>query len=1488
MHLPGGPTDKFGNYYEGKWTVLCLIELLRGEADKIRLEPPGEDGFEFYLAKGKVTEFHQVKTGPGWTIAKLIREGVLPDFLVKLNDPSHECHLITAEGASELRKLSERARNARDFEEFCVKFLNDEESKSKFESVAKALSTPNPELGAFERLRRIYVTIIDENQLDHRVADRLYPMYEDDSRTVADVLAQFSLANIHRELSGTDIQAHLVSREITKRLWAVDSNLSQIVSSETEHYLQSLQQTTIPSMTILRKECTQIEEQFQANKFLFVSGTAGIGKSHVLGQTIEHFKSKSWPILAFRLDRLDPNLANTNVWSQINLPGSPVHVLASIAKGRDCLLVIDQLDAVSLASGRSVSFFNRIEDLLREAQMYPNLKILFGCRRFDIEYDPNFKKLVKDNNEVRVQLLTQDEIKAVLSSLQVEISRIREEQWKLLALPLNLGLLSEVLQDTEQNAFDFNTANELFNQYWQLKTKRLSGSKWTDALNKVCHYMSSNQILSAPKIILDGYFEDAAKLISENILVEQNNRYAFFHETFFDYVYARQFVASQSDLLTLLLTEGQGLFRRAQIRQILTFLREAESEKYHQILVALLNHSNIRFHIKEAVFGFLRSVSQPSHDEWQILQRFLFSENKGLHREACKVLRLSPAWFKLIDELGMIKQWIESETSDKQSEAINLIRIHQDTFPDRIADLLEPYVDKSDEWNQHIANVLFYTEFGDSRKLFDLLLKLIDLGKLDGYRRPPLHFGDLVKTKPEWCCEAIGRFLKRRLAIFKASGEMEGFRRAIEDNDFLEDIVTDAAEKAPDKYISEILPFMMEAVELTAYEKERIGSRMDAIWFHPMLGENSLADKIILSMGRALAILAERSPEEASSLFDSLKRTDYHSSQFLLCMGFQGNLEYFAEEAIDYLTESPLTRLETGCSSNAYWASIELIKKVTPYASDQKMASLEITLLSFYPEIEETKDAYFHKIFGLRQYRLLEGIHPDKRSPSVIRRIQEWQRKFGVDALDPPSSLRSGWVTSPLEREILEKLSDDQWLRAIAKYNSDRTPFGSGKDWLKGGALELSREIEFFTKNDPERFANLLLKLPDDTNIWYFEATLRGINASSFEPGFDLLEQVIQKVQALPGQPCGKEISDLIGKYANLDIPRSPIDILAKLAINGNSPKGQPSEEYEEDPNEPGLIVRGLVNDGMNSERGRAVNELGSLIWEDPNRIEYLLPVLQQVVVDPSMAVRSMAARTLICILNHNRELAVLLTTLLLKDIDELLLGTQFVERLIFYCIYTHFSTVKPIIEQMLSSQFKSVKMAGARLAMQAMLIESNDNLFPAACFDNSIEQRKGFVQVLYPTVKIPEYQNACVHRLVDFFNDEDEKVRSLASKCFRTLETGQLESMQDIIKSFLESRAFQDNYDDIIYVLDEESLYLPDIAFEVCEKFIEIVGDEASDTRTSAAGTAHHVTDILLKVYSQTKDQTVKEKSLDIIDKLLEIGAYSMGDRIDRYERLL
>ncbi len=63
MPLAGGAAEKYGNRYEGRWTVTCMLDVIDEKAASIRLEPPDLEGqgFEFRTTKQGIQEFHQVK-----------------------------------------------------------------------------------------------------------------------------------------------------------------------------------------------------------------------------------------------------------------------------------------------------------------------------------------------------------------------------------------------------------------------------------------------------------------------------------------------------------------------------------------------------------------------------------------------------------------------------------------------------------------------------------------------------------------------------------------------------------------------------------------------------------------------------------------------------------------------------------------------------------------------------------------------------------------------------------------------------------------------------------------------------------------------------------------------------------------------------------------------------------------------------------------------------------------------------------------------------------------------------------------------------------------------------------------------------------------------------------------------------------------------------------------------------------------------------------
>ncbi len=92
--------------------------------------------------------------------------------------------------------------------------------------------------------------------------------------------------------------------------------------------------------------------------------------------------------LPIRFDQLPEGiLTTTELGRRLLLPESPAMVLAGVARGAPSVLVIDQLDAVSLASGRRAELWSLFDRLYRESKRFPSMSMVVGCRDFDLEHD---------------------------------------------------------------------------------------------------------------------------------------------------------------------------------------------------------------------------------------------------------------------------------------------------------------------------------------------------------------------------------------------------------------------------------------------------------------------------------------------------------------------------------------------------------------------------------------------------------------------------------------------------------------------------------------------------------------------------------------------------------------------------------------------------------------------------------------------------------------------------------------------------------------------------------------------------------------------------------------------------------------------------------------------------------------------------------------------------------------------------------------------
>ncbi len=929
MPLPGGPSDKFGNHFEAYWTVACMVDVMDEKAQTIRIEVPGTEGekAEFRLIREQTSEYHQVKRQNGsdgkWSLADLASMGILSAFWQKLHaDVAARCIFVSMDRAPELEELAERARGPVSWEEYEQEFLKAKTHKDAFSALRHYWGNCSG-AEAYATLKRISGAGMHEDTLRSVILNRLAPLVEGVPGTILADLIELASESIHQILTAHEIWNYLEKHGFRRREWSKDPHWLAAIQTTNGRYLSQLKKTLIAHTEIPRDEVRQIGDTLIASdkkRSVLLAGEAGIGKSHILFQAIHDIQALGWSWVAVRVDRLQPTTLCDEVGRQLGLPASPAQVLANIACGKECLLIIDQLDAVSQASGRNPEFFECIDEIIDQALAHPNMHLLLACRKFDLDNDPRLRRLTDPKDgiaaTVEAKRLPRTTVQSILTQLQVAVEQLTDTQLELFSLPLHLWLLASIAQNPTLHLSMLVTVNDLYDHFWEYKqlaieTKLGYSTNWTEILDALCDYMSNNQMLSVPKDLLDTYSRKPLKaMLSEHVLLFDGKAYAFFHEVFFDYLYARRFAARGLQLLPLVLSSEQHLFRRAQVRQVLAYQRERETERtrYLADLSDLLTHPNIRFHLKQVTLNWLASLPHPLKEEWDILTFFTRGDlSDPLIGTIWQTLYGSASWFLLLDFLGLIQEWLADQDGSLVNRAIWLLSGVQRQAPDQVAERLEPYI--SDEgWHQRLENVMVWADVSAGRRFFELFLRLLEAGVLDRARGPIAVNSDfwsllysLPQKHPSWACEAIALYFLRRLELSLEAGQPNPFDSTsgtIPDSPQLDpNLFNDSAKGAPETFVNLVLPFMLRVMRLTAIENSGI-MRKDCVWSYRFFGGGyGLASELLNAMEIALSELARNKPEVFSPVAQQLCSQPFEAAQYLLIRGNYFDNVRFVREA---------------------------------------------------------------------------------------------------------------------------------------------------------------------------------------------------------------------------------------------------------------------------------------------------------------------------------------------------------------------------------------------------------------------------------------------------------------------------------------------------------------------------------------------------------------------------------------------------------------
>ena len=1526
MPRPGGEADKLGNHYEAVWTVSAVLDVFEGVSEAITVEPLGDSslGVEFYVdGSDGSRQFHSVKrqkSGGDWSIADLCRpdgetgRSVLGDLFRKsTSDERVKTYFVSSTGANELRELSERASTASNVTQF-LRALSPRLEAKLTDRIVPVCG--DDESRAFTFLENLEVIPQGHQHLvrtvERRITSVLYCLDGSalDPGDVRREISEYVVERLGARLCGEQVRERLRRRGIGARDWKTDRTIADAVRKVNARYIATTATELINETYIVRAIVDEIINDLHdhSRKGVLVVAPGGFGKSCVIAQCISRLSASGTPLMSLRMDSMVRCTTSRQLGQQLDLPASPAVVLAGLADNATSVLVVDQLDAMSLVSGRNPDLWWAFNDLRDEVQEHPHMKMILACRDFDLEHDHRLRPLSREESGYSTHALgklSKDEIMKSLTAAGVRAFEPSENQFAILGVPFHLLLFLQGQPGTR-----FGSVGQLYNAYWVRKRRNLRGflgraPHWNEVVDALTERMSTDQVLFAPKTLVDDWFEDAQAMVSEHVLVDTDHgHYRFFHESFFDYAYARRFASADRRLVEFLRSTEQHLFRRSQVRQILDYRREHDFERYVSDVRHIFESEAIRFHIKRMLASGFSRIERPCLQEWELLEPYLL--RGSLSRYVSRSLHGHSGWFDLLNTSGVFGRLLASEDSVCVDLAIWYLEPPdlQEQKSAEIAALISPYAQAGRSWEARIKRIMSWRKIHSSREMRSFHIRMIESGAYDDHSETSTSGGfwdqyyGADEECPRFMIDVLRTWFERSFQRYDDGVTWSILHKVVQNrSDVGAKLIQASAESDPSYYVDQMLSVVVASIVKTRHvDGDEVRTRM---W--PLLSNvgnpSSIDDAILLSLRQALQYLSKHDVTSFRNHVTPLLRYPDQTIAYLMLSSWQENPQEFADECIRYFLRD-YRRLDIG---HGYWVgdiagtghcaiSRRAIAAVSPCCSDGLFADLEATIVGYYTPYETRNP----RRRGFTELLLLRALDRQRMSATAIARVHELEMEFPnlEDAIvEEDATFEMKPVGSPILKERAQFLTDDQWLSAMKEH---RESFDNSLD---GGSLVLSRLLTEFAGTNRNRFAALAIRMSDDIHSDYFSAILDGLSGRSMNPGperdadrrementaTDVFLSVVDRAHALPGKPCGLAIVDSIKMLSDRDLPSRILDIVSYYAMNDPDPE---EDMWKKDAGEDNRYYMGdPYHHGINCVRGRAAKAIAALLYSNQTRHPDLRGALDALSRDRIVSVRTCAVEALLPLLNFSRDFAVKLFVSACGDHQEIW-STHPFERFVSYAAHTHYGRLRPLFQAALRSGNEGAAGCVARQIVLAELSDVDVGTDGERVRTGNAAMRKAVVGVYAHNVANEVVGVACMKRLEPFLDDADDIVRSEASTAFFKVSDEWLLRSKDFVLRFIESKAFENEPYYLLRALEESSLAMPDVICRAAERVLEFLGEEGAHVAHRGSMIAKSIATLVVRQYQQAVDASMRTRCLNLIDQMEEAGYFGIDAELAKLER--
>ncbi|GAA5036683.1 hypothetical protein GCM10011506_29930 [Marivirga lumbricoides] len=1014
------------------------------------------------------------------------------------------------------------------------------------------------------------------------------------------------------------------SKEILEKF-----KLSSFQLQNINQYFEGLVDSHIP-----RKETRQLLKWIKkplgkAEKgIILLEGNAGYGKSVIIKDLYDELNSTKIPVLGIKADKYYPK-TKKELQEQLDFD-LPIEILVeTLAVTNDSVIIlIDQLDALSQSMSAKREYLDSFLSLINSFASISDVRIIISVRTYDLNYDTSLRN-ISNQKSIKVGVLDPQDVQQVLKEKKIDQEQINPKLLELIRVPHHLNVLCKV-SSGNQTLDGIQTLHDLYNELWHQKiTKYTHGSLCKEALYEIASHMYKTSSINLSKFKIDQkYFTSVEYLKSNGLLVESKGEIQFFHQTFFDYCFAKQFVDSGQSIEKYILSNHQGLYIRASLKMIMSFLRDHDLEKYIKILQRVLEYSKFRFQIKVLLVTELGYREDPNDSEKNFVRRKILSNKiwKDIFMEAIN----TSSWLDFLNESGELKKLISEEPFTKafNSFGLHVLKKQNKTTEVRLNQLFNLFKRLLPTCRQQILQILFdLPEFTDKAMLIFRLLYFIK--KWDHPLATHLFekyaddeivkdthgfysiLEDASRENLNWTLKVYGEYLTKKIKSQKTLYDKP--KLSYDDSELFKKIFEIDLEQSFDFTLN--LVKSINKRKLNNENELKLNFDLPYFFSYPGSNRNDYEEVLQLLIDKSKQLYFQNPNKYKEFVSDHLND---HSLTILviLIISLQDQPETHKELIVELL-KSYSDKGGFEISSKAGFYVRQLISKSYAHFTDEQRQKVNDLVLSILPERDckvyinrEGKKYHYLRWSGGIKYEYLCAIPHNLliNQPLIKKVYQELERKFGQFKEDKPQGSVLRAVPPPLSSSAYENMNFEQWENSFMQYDEEQF-HGNGP--LNGSKVEHSRAFEKQVAERPQYFAALIERLIEEDKVDhnYIISGLDGLVKGEYDT--NEFKKLFKKALNLRLDSSNIRMLLLLISYLinTKNCDDEVITFLCNTALNHEDPADK--EELENS-----------IQYGINTVRGLAVSKIPYL-FSYPDHRDLVFDTVDRVLDDFSVGVKA-------------------------------------------------------------------------------------------------------------------------------------------------------------------------------------------------------------------------------------------------------------------------